>query len=218
MSDFFKTLRSLFIVEETIPEKEGKEITNPNAAGPDTSAAAGDIVPDGKVSSRFVEVLLEAMRKNNLEGIDYLEYRQSLDSLQPMEMDEETRHRSAYAMAQTMGASIDKLIGSAQHYLQVLEEENKKFGLALERHRQLKVERRDKEAAELTAEVEGCKEEIARLQGKIKEAEVRLKVLAEERLSAEGKIESTRKNFGSSYLYVRERIETDVEKMKQFLK
>ncbi|MEL6925050.1 MAG: hypothetical protein AAFO94_13455, partial [Bacteroidota bacterium] len=131
-----KKLKSLFIIEEeesapkSSPKKEtvAAEKTAPEApvATPVTQAAG-----PGKVSNKFLQVLLSAMNKANLEGFDYLEYKQSLKSLEKMPMDEKTRYISAFAAAQTMGATPDKLVQAANHYLKVLAQEDKKFEQAL---------------------------------------------------------------------------------------
>ena len=89
------------------------------------------------------------MEKANIEGFDYLEYKQSLKSLAKMPMDERTRFQSAYAMAQTMGASVGHLIKTAQHYIDILAAEEKKFETALANQKKLqcnyktKTERKD---------------------------------------------------------------------------
>lgn len=170
------------------------------------------------MSSRFVDVLLDAMAKSNLEGIDYLEYRQSLDSLSKMEMDEGTRFRSAFAMAQTMGATTEKLVSSAGHYLQVLEEERKKFQEALKKHSQLKVERRQKEAEELAVSVGELKRKIREFTEEITRQEARISQISKEMGEAEGRITDTRNNFDASYAFVSQRIRQDIEKIKEFLK
>lgn len=219
MSDFFKNLKSLFIVEESVPESQAHAETTASE-GTDTGqkTSTADIVDEGKVSSRFVDVLLDAMAKSNLEGIDYLEYRQSLDSLGKMEMDEGTRFRSAFAMAQTMGATVEKLVNSAGHYLQVLEEERKKFQQALQKHSQLKVERRQRESEELAASVAELKRKIREYNEQIRQQEERIDQLAKEMGEAEGRIAGTSNNFEASYEFVSERIRQDIGKIKEFLK
>ena len=78
---------------------------------------AGD---PGKVNDKFTEVLFSAMERDNQEGFDYLEFKQSLRSLEKMPMDEATRYQSALAMAKTLGANPVLLQQSAAHYLNVL--------------------------------------------------------------------------------------------------
>ena len=62
-----------------------------------------------------------------MEGFDYLEYKQSLQSLEKMNMDNQTRYQSAFAMAQTMGAKAKNLIDSAQYYLKVMQKGRKQI-------------------------------------------------------------------------------------------
>ena len=133
----FKNLKSLFIIEEedkSKGEKPTKETPKaqvtpkkPIAPMKDAPIQAGP----GQVSKKFTDVLLNAMQGANLDGFDYLEYKQSLNSLKKMSMDEATQYQSAYAMAQTMGATPEHLVKTAQHYINVLQTEEKKFEEAL---------------------------------------------------------------------------------------
>ena len=74
-----------------------------------------------------MDVLAEALQNNNIDGVDYFEFRQSLLSLSKISMDEKTRYQSAFAMAQAMGATPKQLIETAEHYLNVLKNEEHKF-------------------------------------------------------------------------------------------
>ena len=136
MSEFMKNLRSLFIAEaeegkedKTSTNKKEEE-ENPSTEQDSQESPTSDIaleVLDGKVSAKFTKILLEAIEKYNEEGFDYLEYKNGIRSLAKMDMDEATRFKSAFAMAQTMGAESGLLIKSAEHYLQVLGKERDKF-------------------------------------------------------------------------------------------
>ena len=223
MSDFFKTLRSIFIVEESSEEDSRSSSSTDNSkTGSDTNSGRDDssteILSDGKVSSRFVDVLLDAMQKNNVQGIDYLEYRQSLDSLGKMEMDDETRFRSAFAMAQTMGADKEKLLSSARHYLEVLKEEEKKFAAALANQQKLKVDKKQQRIDELINTNDSLRSELTRIAEQIKVNEDQITTLVKQRSEAEGKVVETKKNFEASLEFVRDRIREDMTHMERFLK
>ena len=198
----FKNLKSLFIVEnegETpsspspSPRTTGPTSKNtprstgsaPPAAGTTTNRSAGS----GKVTEKFSQILFGAMEKNNIDGFDYLEYRQSLQSLKKMNMDESTRYKSAYAMAQTMGASPDYLVKTAQHYLDVLKKEEDKFETALKNQR---------------SRQEGEKDQLGKLEQDVSQASQ--------------KVESTKNDFIASYQAIVGQISQDVENMKQYLK
>lgn len=223
MSDFFKTLRSIFIVETSSEEDahsssptDENEMVASKLTG--EGGAGTEILSDGKVSSRFVDVLLDAMQKNNIQGIDYLEYRQSLDSLGKMDMDDETRFLSAFAMAQTMGADKEKLLSSARHYLEVLKEEEKKFAVALANQQRLKVDKKQQRVEELNNTNDSLRKELARITEQIKVNEDQIRALEKQRSEAEGKVRETKKNFEASLEFVRERIREDMNHMERFLK
>ena len=216
MSDFFKNLRSLFVVEEESPKKPSSGQVK-NIEDPVPERGDEILVGDGKVSSKFVDILLQAMSNNNLEGIDYLEYRNSLDSLREMEMDELTRFQSAFAMARTMGATPEVLINSTKHYKDVLGNERRKFQEALEKHRQLQIQKREKKIEELKREVEELTQQIDELNARIDKHEKTINLIRDQKAEAETRMVDTKKNFEASYQFVLERINDDLEKMKKYL-
>ena len=114
-----KKLKSLFVVEDESAAKLTKEkeevetvpeSTTPVAPQVDEFVDSSATPSPGKVDTKFLNILLGAMDKNNLDGFDYLEYRQSLLNLSKMAMDEATKYKSAFAAAQTMGATPQKLV------------------------------------------------------------------------------------------------------------
>ena len=131
--------------EEATKSKDKKSIPKvetPKAAPVVKQSAEGD---PGKVNKKFTEILLAAMERDNQEGFDYMEFKQSLQSLEKMPMDEATRYQSALAMAKTMGADPTTLLQSANHYLNVLKMEEKKFEEALSKQTSVKIGQKKKE-------------------------------------------------------------------------
>ena len=129
-----KNLKSLFIVEEQNAPEKPAEDPKPTVT-PSPKIAESREGDPGKITQKFIEVLFKAMESNNLDGFDYLEFKQSLQSLSKMPMDEATRFRSAFAMAETMGATTQQLLSSANHYIDVLKSEETKFEKALANQR-----------------------------------------------------------------------------------
>jgi chromosome segregation ATPase len=171
----------------------------------------------GQVDKKFMDVLLKAMEKNNLDGLDYLEFKQSLQSLAKMPMDEQTRYQSAFAMAQSMGASASHLITTAQHYIDVLETEEKKFEGALEQQVNSKIGAQksqiasmEKSVKEKAAQIKALTEQIAGLQKKIETTKNSI-------ADSTSKINTTKSNFIASYNLLRGQIEADMNNMKKYL-
>lgn len=233
-SMMFKKLKSIFIIED---ENEGGKLT-PSAQGakkaPAGSAAPKkaqsqskpadskpkydkDNPPKGKPNEKFINRLLGALEEHNVEGFDYLEYKQSLQNLGNVEMDEATKFKSALAMAKTMGATSPKLISSASHYLKVLGKEESKFLEAFKNQQNLQVSSRNADIKKLQDGIAQRKAQIEKLNKEIAAGE---KALEEKKGSinqANAKVQATKDSFYHAYHIVTSQISADLEKMKKYL-
>ncbi len=216
----FKSIKSLFIVEdpaaanqveqEIAPTEQTPRAANP--AAPSTPAKAGEANP------KFIEVLLKAMEAANLPGVDYLEYRQSVKSLEKMPMDEAVRYQSAFAMAQAMGATPAKLVESATHYMDVLKTEQSKFDEALRKQTTDRIGNRQEMLKNLDATLKQKAEQIKKLTQEMEAHRVEMEKLDVEIKDATSKVETTKNDFLASYQALVAQIGKDVENMKRYLK
>ena len=224
MSDFLKKMKGLFVEEVSGPEPEAPPSTRPSAQRPPAPGPQRTSVPQstnaapGKPSDKFTQVLFKAMEANNLDGFDYLEYKQSLRSLSKMNMDEATRFQSAFAMAQTMGATPQKLVQAAQHYVQVLQREESKFEQALVNQRDTRIGADRQEAERLNKVIQQKEAQIKQLQADIEQHRQQQAKLNKSIQSATTKVETTKNNFIASYNQVVSQIQADIEKMQRYLK
>lgn len=220
----FKNLKSLFIEEvedsgkitapkETKGNQPAEDPTPTQAKVPESKAGN-----PGKVTQKFSEILLRAMEANNLDGFDYLEYKQSLKSLEKMPMDEATRFQSAFAMAQTMGATPEKLIQTAQHYVNILQQEERKFEDALTHQRSKQIGSKSQEIKNLEESIKAKAEQIKQLTQAIESDQKRAEQLKKEIAEAGQKVENTKNNFIASYNALIGKITGDIEKMSKYLK
>lgn len=222
-----KNLKSLFIVEDeeakkpakgkkSASEQPKKDVsTAKTTAGPTPTPSTPS---PGKVSSKFINILLKAMDNNNLDGFDYLEFKQSLKSLEKMPMDDATRYQSAFAMAQTMGATPQNLMDTAQHYVKVLANEEKKFEEALAAQRQKQIGSKESQIKKLEEVVNKKAQQIKQLTQEIEEHQKKANSLKTEIGGAVVKVESTKNDFIASYEKLVSQITEDVENMKKYLK
>lgn len=222
MSDFLKKLKGIFVVD--MPS-DGSTPAQPTPARPATPqptekpvAQTPTIAPTGKVSDQFYDILLGAMEHNNQEGFDYLEYKKSLQTLSKMPMDEQTRYFSAYAAAQAMGVTAEKLVNSAQFYATVLKKEDEKFQLAHQAQREKQIGGKEKAIADVDATIKAKTEQIARLTEEIKTHQADMEKMKAEISEAVVKIETTQNDFQATYQDLVGQINTDVENMKKYLK
>lgn len=221
----FKNLKSLFIVEENNPdnantptskqEDSGQNIRPSAKQGNTPAASQGE---PGKPVPELTEVLYKAMEENNIEGFDYLEYKQSLNSLKKMPMDDQTRYQSAFAMAQTMGVTVERLLQTGQHYLDVLKKEEQKFEAAVNNQKAKQIGEKEQLILQLEEAIKSKAEQIKQLTLEIEADQAKSKQLKQEMAEAGVKVETTRNNFLSSYESLVGQIRSDLENIKNFLK
>lgn len=221
----FDKLKSLFVVEDEEPKKSTAK-NKPQDSSPKAKKSTSNVsVPrttstpsKGKVTSKFMNVLLKAMEANDLDGFDYLEYKQSLKSLEKMPMDEQTRFKSAYAMAQTMGATPDHLIKTANHYIRVLLEEEEKFGQALANQKNKQIGDKENQIKQLENIIKEKNATIERLKKEIDQHTKGMHAMKNEISDAAVKVESTKNDFHASFNSLVNQIKKDIESMKNYLK
>jgi hypothetical protein len=233
MSEFWSKFKGVFVQNDPNAVNQPKQ-TEPKAteqrAMPTSSRAEVAAPPpsvkptfsatvgDGAVSEKFMQALFGAMETSNIEGFDYFEYKLSLKNLASMPMDEPTRYKSAYAMATTMGATPEKLINSALHYLDVLKNENTKFSQAAENQRSAQVGNKQSQVDNLEAVILQKAEQIKRLTEEIGQHREDVTKLKDDIAQSTIKVAQTQQDFGATYQTLVGQIEQDVANMKTYLK
>lgn len=217
MSDFLSKMRGLFIVQNPAQEPVVAPVA-PAVAQNNTPPVQLLVGAIGKATDQYLDILLGAMEQNNPTGFDYLEFRKSLQTMRTMPMDERTRYFSAFAAAQAMGVSSEKLLQSADFYAGILEAEQKRFEEAHQKQRQQKVGNRETQLQDLDASLKAKAEQIAQLTAQMQAHELQMQQLQTEIVEATQKLESTRNDFMASYHELISQINADVVNMKQFLK
>lgn len=218
-----KNLKSLFIIEEeeNKPEqstgKSEAQSSTSSAATPSQASSQVRLKKTGEISEKIMEKLLGVIEKNNLEGFDYIEYKKALNALSKMPMDEKTRFMSAFATANTMGATLEKLNGSIGHYKKILESEHQEFLKTIESQISQKVGEKEKMVTDIEKAILEKSEEIKRL---TEEISVSQKKIQETKLKIEkdkGNIDSTKLDFEKTYAQLLSQINYDSTKINEYL-
>lgn len=218
MSDFFKKIKGVFVVDDgSAPEVEEPEKTTIKASQAPVKAVAPSVTT-GNVSEKFTDILLESMERNNQEGFDYIEYKRSLQTLEKMPMDEKTRYFSAFAAAQSMGISQQKLIDSAKFYLSILKTEEQQFQNATKGQREKQVGGKEKVIASLASTIQEKGELIAKLTQEIQQHQTDMDAMKAEIQEAVVKIDTTMQDFHASFTNLESQINGDISKMQTYLK
>lgn len=223
----FKKIKSAFIIEdehsgETEATREipsSRDTVEPEAArnGGDAAVSPDVPTPEGEINEKFTDILLKALEANNQEGFDYIEFKRSLQNLFKMNMEEGTAYKSAYATAQTLGATPKGLVSSAERYLGVLKKEEDKFKVALNNQRAKQIEGGLQEIKQFEQTIAGKKKQIEQLQKEIEQHQQALTKMQGEIEAAAEKIESTRSDFVASYMNLVKQIQQDIENIGKYL-
>lgn len=230
MSSIFKKIKSAFIIEEeqkaSAKAKKAREPEDASHTPADEVQADKTPLPeikidietgDGQVSKKFTNVLLKALEANNQEGFDYIEFKRAVQNLFKLDMGEENTYKSAFATAQTMGATPQGLVDSAQKYLQVLAAEEKKFESALIKQRDKQVQSRVTNLQKMEASIAGKEQKIEQLRQEIEAEKKKLQTVRTEIEEATIKVESTGKDFVVSYRHLVKQIQQDIDNIGKYL-
>ncbi len=236
----WKNIKSLFVVDDgsdtdkqkidapksqkqNEKEEEGNSIIkagtkNVEKKETSISAPSNAKAEKGQVKEQFVNHLLKAIEANDMEGIDYLEFKNTLQSFKKMPMDESLRFQSALTAVKTMGASEKKILDSADFYLGILAKEEAGFKAAVERGRKQKVDGQLSHVEQLKASrkekvalIEKMKQEIEQMTKEINSA-------SEKVMEDQIKIDNKRNHFYASYEFVVNQIKNDIAQLKTHTK
>lgn len=210
-----KSLKSLFVIEEAKPA------ASPEAAAPAEPAAeafrpaAGG--EPGKVQDKLFEVLFKALQEHNQQGFDYMEFKDFLKSLASVPMDDATRFKSAFATAQTMGASKEILLRSAKDYLAVLASEDAKFQEALKGRTAADLTSKQEEIKDLEAGIRQKEATIEKLKGEIEQHRASIAQVEQAINEASVRINQTAADFAATYQELVGQIRSDMDQIEKHL-
>ena len=219
--DMLKKIKSLFVIEEAeaaTPPQPGTAVAQEERPKPaQVNVPKTNIKVDGSADQQLTIKLLEAIGNNNLEGFDYLEFKNTLTSIIHVIEDESTRYRTAFEMAKTMGASKDTLLESIHHYVEVLKKEESKFKGALENQKQKQITSREEELKRLQDSVQEKESQIQKLTTEITDTRKKMDEKRAELQQAVDKIENTNTQFNASIQQVNDQLVNDHQNLTKYI-
>ena len=169
------------------------------------------------LDNKSIESLTLALDRNNLPGFDYLEFKDFLRSLANVPMDDATRFKSAFATAQTMGATKDKILSTARVYMDVLSKEEIKFQEALTGQRDKNLTAKQHDIKKHEQSIQDKNAEIEKLKVQIEEHRKQIGVLEQDINSASDKLAQTASDFEATYKTLLGQIQEDVKNIESHL-
>ena len=169
------------------------------------------------LDKKSAEFLSNALAKNTQQGFDYIKFRQSLNQIKKLNLDESTSIKSAFATASTIGLTKNSLINSGKHYLSVLMNEKSQFDQALNNQISQRVAARKNEVLQLEQKITEYRTKVKEIEKKIEEYKYRIDNSDSEVEKARKKIEDTKSKFELAFNKYVEIIESDISQFDAYL-
>jgi hypothetical protein len=214
-----KNFRSLFIVSDENAATPGSETQTTNQTvelvqKPDQKFQS----LAGNVDNDILGKLFQALEDNNQQGFDYMEFRKALKTLSALPIDESIKYQSTFATASTIGVTLEMLLSSIEFYKKVLINEEANFTKAIKDQTSVNISDKITEKENVLKSIVAKGEQIKKLTNEIGALQTEIEQLTLSIETAESKIKETALNFESSINVIKNQLDQDAIKLKQYIK
>jgi peptidoglycan hydrolase CwlO-like protein len=242
----FKNIKSLFIVEDetkkTEEKQEEKKTVEQNSTQNNTkttentdgdskiswktttgTSVSGNLSSSteqvaGEFNQHIFDSLTKAIADSNLPGEDYLEYMQALKAMKDLPLDESIKIQTVLATLSTKGLTVQRVLETADYYLNVLESEKKKFYSVLDNQAKGAINAKKGKILELEKLNKDKAAQIAALTNEINQIHKEVESINAEIDDSENKIKKTESSFLFTFDKVADQIKQDVTKINNLKK
>lgn len=210
MANIGRKILSAFVEvsdEQHPPEVKQVEVKKSSAIYAAQSQAQGGTATEN--SNKFRQYFDQLFKDANLIGPDYFEFSKMTDAMQGI-TDERARYSAAFAGLNVQGLDKQKLLNTAAHYVQILEQDANNFNNTVDAALKEKVQGKQEEIESNAKRIEALSKEISDLQNKIT-------VLQHEVKENEERIESNSGAYTQEMKWMKSKMLNDVEKIKQYI-
>ncbi len=224
--NMFKKLKSIFIVEDDSLIAKEQEISRNKPKDIALNTPKIEVIQpiQGKSTdigslenNKFSDILFKVIEDNNIDGFDYLEFKNSVVSLAKNIPDEGTQYKSAYEVGKTIGLTKNRLLETAQFYADIIKKEETKFSQAFENQRQQQLNGRAEEIKKHEDEIVDFEQRIAQLQQTIEEHKVKINELRTAMNESTEKLAQTHGEFQAAYQNLHNQMAMDIQKINKYI-
>lgn len=168
------------------------------------------------IDEKFEKQIRDALRAADQPGPDYLEFSDAVRNLkETLNLDDDKAIQSAFAVLKSSGLSKEILLKTAQHYLSVLEMEETEFKNVVLHRTQAKIEGPQSEIVALRTDNEKIVQQIAELNNKLQVNNKQIEVKNAEILNETVNLETKKKKFHNTLVYIMDEIKGTVTKVEK---
>lgn len=164
----------------------------------------------GVADEKFVNMLMEAIAKNNIPGQDYFEFKQTLEAMNSLPGDERTKILTIFTMFQLQGCKKETLVSSIDKYVGIVQSESEAF------NEELDAQRNGLVTAPLT-QIDEARRKVEDLNKQISDLNTFIITTSQEVQNSELKLQMTETNFKKSVEKVIGLLLSDKEKINSYI-
>lgn len=210
--------------KETIHEAESDDVVVNNTVEEEKTTPAQNFnIPttgDGVFDKNFSDALEQVIEENNIDGVDYLEFKQALKGMAGVSgLNESTSFQSVFNTLKVGYPSLSKssLLSAIDFYISVLKKEEEAFNSEMQANLEQEVISRREEAESLNQENSELVKKIQEVNEKISENQQKAIKLNSEASESESRINQTNKNFIATLSHLISNLEIDKDKIEQLI-
>lgn len=202
-------------VKQDVPVKEEAA---PAAKAASTATPTAVVTPPqaGQIDEEVLTRLNNVLEESNIEGFDYFEFRESLENMKKVVPSEADRFKAAYAAVASI-VSVDRLIETADYYVEKLNGKADEFANYVALMLAEKVEAKEKEAEDKASQITEKTEKIKQLNEEINQLSEEKTALLNESVNNKADIDKVQMNFNSTQQKIIKDIESDKGKIETYL-
>lgn len=200
-------LKGLIFKSET-SEQGSTENPSPRGKGPVMTVSSTTV--QGVADNKFIDLLEGIIEQNNQPGQDYFEFKQAVENMNSLPMDEKTKFQTVYSVLSLQGCKKESLVASLDKYIQIIQGEKASFDEEMKSEHVAKVQSK-------LAKAEESKKELETITKRLTELNSSILALSQEAQAEEMKIRATEANFKASADVIISEMISDKEKINNFI-
>ena len=200
-------LKGLFIKEETTKPAAK---TAASVVTPTIPTITTPPVVQGVSDNKYIDLLEKAVQQGAMAGQDYLKFKEAVENMSKLPLDEKTKFISVYSILSSMGCKKEELLNSVDHYINVIENEKLNF------NNELKAEFSAKVQSKLNA-INQAKKDLDALTKKITDLTASIQQMSQEASEEQLRINTTEANFKASADIITNEMISDKQKINTYI-
>lgn len=172
----------------------------------------------GTFNEELFNTLVKAIEDNNIQGYDYLEFKEAVRGLRNSGLTEKQQYETIYQVAKTTGSvTVNSFTDSIKFYLGVLEKEKEKFQNAISDQTKEQITKREELITSNEQTIVEMQEQISQLNTDIQAKQQENIQLLTEKTESGFKIGNAQSSFDITFNRIIDAIKEDEEKIIRYL-